>query len=108
LQEQKLDEAHAALDKALALPGLAGEQLQEVQLVKATCHASNQEFQKSLDCCQKALEAAPESPRARMARSLMQRAQAELDRQKAKEQPKPEEPKTEEPKTETPKPPATN
>ena len=92
LREQKFDEAHAVLDKALALPGLAGEQLQEVQLVKATCHASNQEFQKSLDCCQKALEAAPESPRARMARSLMQLAQAELDRQKAKEQPKPEEP----------------
>jgi thioredoxin-related protein len=108
LREQKFDQAHAALDKALALPGLAGEPLQEVLLVKATCHASNQEFQKTLDCCQKALEAAPESSHARMIQSLMQRAQAELDRQKAKEQPKTEEAKPEEPKTETPKPPAAN
>jgi thioredoxin-related protein len=108
LQEQKLDEAHAALDKALAVPGLAGEQLQEVQFAKAVCHAAQQEFQKSLDACQKALEAAPESPKARNVRSLMQRAQAELERQKAKEQPKAEEPKAGEPKAEAPKPPAAN
>ena len=40
LRDQKLDEAHAVLDKALALPGLAGEPLQEVQLAKAVCYAA--------------------------------------------------------------------
>ncbi len=103
LREQKLDEAHAALDKALALPGLAGEPLQETQLAKAVCYAAQQEFQKSLDCGQKALDAAPDSPKASTVRSLMQRARAELDSQKAKTQPA-----TEQPPTEAPKPPAAN
>ncbi len=103
LRDQKLDEAHAALDTALALPGLAGEPLQETQLAKAVCYAAQQEFQKSLDCCQKALDAAPDSPKANNVRSLMQRARAELESQKAKEQPQPEQPKAE-----APKPPAAN
>ena len=93
LQEQKLDEAHAALDKALALPGLAGEQLQEVQLAKAVCYAAQQEFQKSLDCCQKALEAAPESPKARNVRSLMQRAGQNWRARRRKSNPRPSNPK---------------
>lgn len=108
LRDQKLDEAHAALDKALALPELAGERLQEVQLAKAACYAAQEEFQKSLDCCQKALEAAPQGPDAGNVRSLMQRAQAELERRKAKEHPKTEHPKTEESKADEPKPPAAN
>jgi thioredoxin-related protein len=104
LQTQKLDDAHAALDKALALPGLAGESLQEVLLTKATCYAVQQEFQKGLECCQKALAAAPDSPRARNVKGLMQRAEDELAKQKAQEKPKPEEPKPAEVKPTEPKP----
>ncbi len=93
LRTQKLAEAHAALDKALAVTSLAGEQLQEVQLTKGTCYAAQQEFQKCLESCQKALDAAPDSPRVRMVTSLMRRAEGELAKQKAKDQPKTDEPK---------------
>jgi len=102
LGEQKMEEAHAALDKALALPGLAGEPLQEVQLIKATCYLIQQEFQKCLDAGQKALDAAPASPQAGEIRSLMRQAQGELDRQKAKAEPQAE------PKAEASQTPATN
>jgi len=92
LRDKKLDEAHAALDKALAIPEVAGESLLELHLAKAKCYAAQEEFEKSVDACQKALEAAPASARARSVRSQMQAAQAELDKRKAKEQPQIEAP----------------
>ena len=103
---QKLAEAHAALDKALTLPGLAGERLQEVQLLKANGYFIQQEFQKVLDAGQKALDAAPNSEQAGEARSLMRQAREQLDRQMAKDPPKPEQPKADEPKPAEPKAPA--
>ncbi len=85
LQDQKLDEAHAALDKALAIPGVTGEPLLELQHEKARCYAAQGQFEKALEACQKALEASPTSSRARGVRAQMQQAQAELDKQKAKQ-----------------------
>jgi len=98
LRDQKLDEAHAALDKALAIPGVIGEPLLELHLAQAKCYAAQEEFEKCVAACQKALEAAPASPRTYSVKSQMRTAQAELDKRKAKEPPRPE----------TPKPPATN
>jgi tetratricopeptide (TPR) repeat protein len=93
LQTQKLDEAHAALDKALALPGLAGEQLLEVHATKARCYFAQQDFEKARDSCQKALDAAPDTLQAREAKSLLQRAERELEKRKVKESPPAAEPK---------------
>ena len=45
-----------------------------------------QNFEKARESCQKALAAAPDSPRARMVQSLLQHAESELERLKAKEQ----------------------
>ena len=73
-------------------------------LTKATCYAAQQEFKKGVECCQKALEAAPDSPRGRNVKGLMQRAEDELAKQKAQDKPKPEEPKPAEPKPSEPKP----
>lgn len=86
LRTQKFDEAHAALNKALAVPGLAGEQLQEVHVAKANGYFSQQNFEKARESCQEAIDAAPDSPRARMVKSLLQRAEGELAKLKAKEQ----------------------
>lgn len=93
LRAEKWDEAHAALDKALAVPGLAGEQLQEVYAAKANGYASQNDFEKTRDACQKALDAAPDSPQVRMIRNLLQRAESELAKQKTKEQTPAAEPK---------------
>jgi len=97
-RDQKLDEAHAALDEALAIPGVAGESLLDLHLAKAKCYAAQEEFEKCLEACQKALDAAPASPRVQSVKSQMRTAQAELDKRKAKEPSEPE----------TPKPSATN
>jgi thioredoxin-related protein/Tfp pilus assembly protein PilF len=98
LRAKNFDAAHAALDKALAVPGLAGESLQEARQTKANCYFAQQEFEKAKDCLQKALEAAPTSQRAPMLKAMIQRAEQQIERQKAKEQPKPEAPNKSEPK----------
>jgi len=93
LRAEKWDDAHAALDKALAVPGLAGEPLQEVYAAKANGYASQKDFEKGRDACQKALDAAPDSPQVRMIRNLLPRAESELAKQKTKEQTPAAEPK---------------
>lgn len=90
VREQKFDEAHAVLDKALAMPDLAGEPLLELHLAKANAFVAQEKFQQCLDACQQALEAAPTSSRAGNVRALMRRAQTELDKQKAKDPPQPQ------------------
>ncbi len=93
LQTKKFDEAHAALDQALALPGLAGERLQEVHATKARCYFAQQDFEKARDSCQKALDAAPDTLQARGVKGLLQRAERELEKRKVKEPPPAAEPK---------------
>lgn len=93
LQTQKFDEAHAAFDKALALPGLTGEQLQELHAAKANGYFSQQDFEKTRDSCQKALDAAPDTLGARAVKSLLQRAERELEKRKATLPPPAEAPK---------------
>jgi hypothetical protein len=76
----------------LAQSGLAGEQLQDLYLTKATCYAAAAEFQKCLECCQKALDAAPEGPKVRSIKNLQQRAERELAAKKVEAKPEPPEP----------------
>jgi len=78
-------EAQASLDKALSLSGLEGEQVQELQFLKATCYLSEQDFQKGLDCFKKALEAAPEGAKATVIKAMVRRCELALERQKPKE-----------------------
>ena len=87
VRDRKPDEAHAVLDKALAIPGVAEEPLQELYLAKANYYAAQQEFQKSVEACQRALDAAPSSPRVRYIIKQMEAAQAELDKQKSQDEP---------------------
>lgn len=90
VREQKFDEAHAVLAKALAMPDVAGEPLLELHLAQANAFAAQEKFEQSVDACQKALAAAPTSRRAGSVQAVMRRTQAELDKRKAKEQPQPE------------------
>jgi len=83
-QAGKSEEAHAALDKALALPQLKGEQVQDVYFTKAGYYFSAQNIQKALDCLKKSLEAAPESPRAPRIRALIQRCESAMEQEKPK------------------------
>jgi thioredoxin-related protein len=92
VRAEKFPEAHAALDKALAIPGLAPDQLQEAQLAKGSCYFAQKEFANSIESLKKAQAAAPDSQRVPMLKALIQRSQRELDRQQAKDQPQPKAP----------------
>ena len=97
LREKKFDEAQAVLDKALAIPALTGEQVQEARFTQGTGYLNQQDYQKAADSFKKALEAAPDGPRAPAAQAMLRRAESESEKQKSKEQPKAE-PKQAEPK----------
>jgi tetratricopeptide (TPR) repeat protein len=81
--ENKMAEARAAVEKALAAPGLTGDQTQEARLVLGTLYAREEAYEKAVDCLKKALAAAPESDKATMIQVFIQRAERELKRQKA-------------------------
>ncbi len=57
----KTDEASAALDKALAMPGVPGEELQKGYFFKAQLAGQRHRADEELACLKKALDAAPKS-----------------------------------------------
>lgn len=75
-RDGKGTEAQAAIDKALALPGIKGDQVQEAQVAKGSIYFGEQEFQKSGDSFKKALDAAPESPMAPQIKMMIERCEA--------------------------------
>ncbi len=77
--------AEAIIDKALALPHLGPQQIQRAALVKSPCCLARKDYQASLDCLRKALEAAPKGDNADAIKALMQRSKKLMDGQKAKE-----------------------
>lgn len=79
----KSQEALAPLDKAIALPKLAADQLQEAYLLKADCLIAREGFQQALDCLKKALQAAPEGPHAFQIQGMIQRCESEIQRRAA-------------------------
>ena len=83
----KTQEAQEALDKALALPGLTGEQIQQAQFLKARSYLSQNEFPAGLACLKKALEAATKSPNASVLKTMIQRLESAMEEQKSKDRP---------------------
>ncbi|MCY2989407.1 MAG: thioredoxin fold domain-containing protein [Planctomycetota bacterium] len=98
LREKKFDEAQAVLDKALAIPALTGEQVQEARFTQGTCYLNQEDYQKAADSFKKASEAAPDGPRNPAAQAMLRRAENELEKRKTKEQPKAEPKQEEKPK----------
>ena len=88
LREKKFDEAQAVLGKVLAIPALTGEQVQEARFTQGTCYLTQEDYQKAADSFKKALEAAPDGPRAPAAKTMLSRAESELEKQKSKAEPK--------------------
>jgi len=77
--------AEAAVDKALALPGLNPQQIQRATIVKSKCCLARKDYQASLKCLRKALAAAPKGQHADDLKALIQRSEKLLESQKAKQ-----------------------
>ena len=75
--------AETAIDKALALPGLKPPQIQRATIVKSKCCLARKDYQASLACLRKALDAAPKGPDADALKALIQRSEKLLESQKA-------------------------
>jgi thioredoxin-related protein/Tfp pilus assembly protein PilF len=83
---KKFDEAEANIEKALALTGIAPEQMQDGLMAKGNLFLMQKDYDKSLETFKKALEAAPESPRAaiikRITLNVEQQQKADEDAKK--------------------------
>jgi thioredoxin-related protein len=96
MMAKKFDEAGANLDKALALAGITPEQTQEGLMSKANIYLMQKDFEKGIESFKKALEAAPESPRAALIKRIIQNVEEQQKKtaeEAKKDQPKPEEKK---------------
>jgi tetratricopeptide (TPR) repeat protein len=96
LREKKFEEALSTIDKALALTGISPEQIQEGQMAKGMNYLAQKEYQKCLDCYNKAVEAAPQGPRVGFLKRMVNDVEGQM--KKAQEQSKKEEQKPEEKK----------
>jgi tetratricopeptide (TPR) repeat protein len=74
-KEKKFDEAHAVLDKVLAVSGIGAEQRQQCWFYKGMFYWQAKDAAKAVECYQKALDAAPEGRTANIIRLFMQQAQ---------------------------------
>jgi TolA-binding protein len=83
LKERKNQEAQDSLDKALALAGLTGEQIQEARFLQGRCRIGRKDLAGALDSFKKALQAAPEGPEAPMLKLMIQQCESRLAKQKA-------------------------
>ena len=71
--------AEAAIDKALALPDLKPQQIQQATIVKSNCCLARKDYQASLDCLRKAFDAAPKGQNADALKGLIQRSEKLLE-----------------------------
>lgn len=85
-REKKFDEGLAAIDKALAIAGVAPEQLQEGWMAKGTNYLMQKNFEKALESFNKGLEVAPQGPRSGVLKYYVQ--MVEQQQKKAAEQKK--------------------
>jgi thioredoxin-related protein len=82
LKERKSAQAQETLDKALALSGLTGEQIQQARFLQGRCCIGQKDLPGAIDCFKKALDAAQDGPLAPMLKILIQRCQSQLAKQK--------------------------
>ncbi len=76
--------AEAAINKALALPHLKPQQIQRATIVKNNCCLARKDYQASLACLRKAVDAAPKGQNTDALKALIQRSEKLLEAQKAK------------------------
>jgi len=76
--------AEAAINKALALPDIKPQQIQRATIVKSNCCLARKDYQASLDCLRKALDAAPKGQSADTVKALIQRSEKLLEAEKEK------------------------
>jgi thioredoxin-related protein len=96
-QTNKAEDAHATLDKALMLPKLKQDDLQELQFQKARIYAAQQNYPKSLDWLKKALATAPAGPKVAAIQDAVKLCESEIEKNPAEKKPsekKPAEKKT--------------
>ncbi len=84
LRADKVEQALKSIEKALAIQGLKPEQIQEANVALAICYLSQQEYQKALDACKKALEALPEGQNVPLINAIMRQAESQLGEKKGK------------------------
>jgi thioredoxin-related protein/Tfp pilus assembly protein PilF len=72
-EAKKFDEAKAAIDKALALPGISGEQKQDAYFAQGECFFHAKDFAGIAACLKKAVDAAPDSPKVPDLKQMLQR-----------------------------------
>ena len=83
MQSGKFDDAQSTLDKLLALPGLSGEQKQDAYFAQGECSFTRRDFSAVVANLKKALEAAPNSPKAAALQPLLHRFAPIADAQSA-------------------------
>ncbi len=84
LKEKRTAEGQAVLAKALAMPELAGDQIQEANLLLGASWLAEEDFQKGIDCLKKAIDAAPKSPVVPQLKMALEQAERDLAKQPAK------------------------
>jgi thioredoxin-related protein len=95
LQSRKLAEARTAIEKALTLPGLSGEDTQTGRFLLAVSYLNAGDMKNGVEQLQKALDAAPDGKRAPLIRNVLPRLKQQMEAaekakkaDKAKESPK--------------------
>jgi thioredoxin-related protein len=72
LRAGKKTEGLALIDKAIALPGIKGEQIQQAHFIVAVYYLNNRDMEKGVENLKKALEADPKSKQATNIKMLIQ------------------------------------
>ena len=72
-QERKIDEALAAYEKAIALPGISDEQRQDAYFDQGACYFSKRNFSAVVACLEHARDAAPNSSKAEQLEVMLKR-----------------------------------
>jgi thioredoxin-related protein len=81
--ERKIARAKAAFEKALALPGIDGEQKQDAYFAEGECFFATRDFAGIVDCLRKGEKAAPETKLASQLKQMIARFQPMADAQVA-------------------------
>jgi thioredoxin-related protein len=81
-RDGKQAEARATVEKALATPGLSGEQTQDAHFAGAMLHLRGGDLQKGLASLKKALDAAPNSDRAKTIKGMIAGIESQMGSEK--------------------------
>jgi thioredoxin-related protein/tetratricopeptide (TPR) repeat protein len=77
-REKKKTEAYAAVEKALATPGITPDQTQEAHFVAAMLQLRAKDYDKGLASLKASLKAAPNSERAESIKGMIERVESQL------------------------------